>query len=260
MNNYCLISIVTPSYNSSKYIKETYNSIKSQSYENWEWIIIDDHSTDNSDEVINSIINNDSRVSFFKNNDQKGPGNSRNIGIQKAKGQFLTFIDSDDIWFPDFLEKSIRFCLKNQVDFVFSSYDRYDESMRNKIDTFVVPPKVNYKGLLKTCSISCLTAFINIEKLGKKFMPNLSKRQDYALWLAYLREIDFAYGIQEPLAKYRIRKKSVSSNKFKLIKYQFNIYRNNQNLNWAKSVYFTLNWAIHGLIKYKRILFMKDHH
>lgn len=255
-----MVSIITPLYNSEKYILETYKSIQSQSYSDWEWIIVDDSSTDKSLEIVRSVAAEDSRLVVMVNTGQKGPGNCRNIGITASSGKFMTFIDSDDIWYPEFIEKSMKYCSENKVDFVFSSYDRYDESLKHKIDTFTVPDKVNYKGLLKTCSISCLTAFINIEKLGKKFMPNISKRQDYALWLAYLKEVDYAYGIQEPLAKYRIRKKSVSSNKFKLIKYQFNIYRNNQNLNWAKSVYFTLNWAIHGLIKYKRILFMKDHH
>src|SRR5690606_24402231 len=132
----------------------------------------------------------------------------RNVGIKVASGSYLTFLDADDLWDSNFLEKSLGFLESNQLTFVFSSYRRVDENLNKLYENFIVPDKVSYNSLLKTCPISCLTAFMKISVIGKYYMPNISKRQDYGLWLAILKDIDYAYGIKEPLATYRIRKGS----------------------------------------------------
>lgn len=247
------VSIVTPSYNTSSFILETYQSIKEQTIQNWEWIIIDDNSSDNSWDVIESMMQNDHRVIGIKNNENRGPGPSRNSGIEKAQGKYLTFIDSDDLWMNDFLEKSIDLLNEKNVYFSFASYERWNDDFTSKFDDFIVPEKLDYKTLLLTCPISCLTAFIDIEKLGKKYMSDLPKRQDYGLWLDYLKVTDFAYGIKEPLAKYRIRKNSLSASKMKVVKYQFLVYFKHQKLNLFKSLYYTCSWAYFGFKKYKGI-------
>ena len=248
-----MISIITPVFNSGSFIQETYQSIKKQTISDWEWLVIDDNSTDNSIQILEEITYSDGRVKIFNNTGTKGPGNCRNIGIKNAQGKYMTFIDSDDYWFPTFLEISIQTMHKNKCDFTFSSYERWNEEFNIKFDTFIVPTKITYNKLLYTCPISCLTAFIDIEKLGKKFMSDLPKRQDYGLWLDYLKETEFAVGITEPLAKYRIRTGSVSSSKFKLIKYQFLVYNKQQGLNILKSIMYTASWAYHGYFKYKGI-------
>lgn len=245
-----LISIITPVHNSEKFISETIKSIQEQTYTNWELFLIDDCSTDNSVAIIKEILANDPRINLIKNEKNSGPAITRNKGIEAAKGDFITFLDADDIWFPTFLETSLKTCLDNNYEFVFSSYKRFDEELQPLISDFIVPEKVNYNQLLKACPIPCLTAFIDIRKIGKFYMPIMNKRQDWGLWLAILKKVDYAYGIQEPLAIYRMRKDSVSRSKRKLIPYVWKIYRDVEGFGVVKSSYYFFHWAFNGFKKY----------
>ncbi|WP_276390440.1 glycosyltransferase family 2 protein [Eudoraea chungangensis] len=245
-----LISIVTPVFNSEKYISETIVSVQEQSYSNWEMILIDDCSNDNSLNIIREFQKKDSRIRLLNNSVNSGPGISRNIGIFESKGEFITFLDSDDLWLPLFLETSLQTCLNNNYEFVFASYRRFDEALNPLISDFIVPNKVNYQSVLKTCPISCLTAFIDIRRIGKLYMPNLDKRQDWGLWLAVLKKVDYAYGIEEPLAIYRMRKNSVSRSKLKLIPYVWKVYRDVEKLSILQSFYLLILWSINGFKKY----------
>ena len=247
------VSIITPVYNAEEFLKETYDSILAQTFTDWEWLVVDDGSKDNSLAILEEFAAADKRIQVFRNTYEKGPGGARNVGIENASGKYMTFLDSDDYWYPTFLEKSLSAMKNKSVGFVYASYERWDDDLKHKYDDFIVPEKLTYKQLLRTCPISCLTAFIDIERLGKKHMSNRAKRQDYGLWLDYVKEIDYAYGIEEPLAKYRIRKNSVSAKKTTLIKHQFMIYYEQQNLNFFKSIFYTLSWAYHGFKKYKNI-------
>jgi len=244
-----LISVITPNYNAAQYLTETINSVINQTYKNWEMIIIDDCSTDASIEIIQKFIKQDKRIKLLKLKINKGPAVTRNVGIENAKGKYLTFLDADDLWLPYFLEKSLH-NIKDSPGFVFSSYHRYNESLKPIYSDFIVPAKVTYYDILKTNSISCLTAFIDIEKLGKLMMPKILYRQDMGLWLQYLKLIDYAKGDKECLAIYRIRQKSHSRNKFNLIKHQWFFYRNIENLSILKSIYYFVLWVIFGLKKY----------
>ncbi|MDQ7918274.1 glycosyltransferase family 2 protein [Mesonia sp. MT50] len=245
-----LISIITPVHNSEKFISETIKSIQDQTYANWELFLIDDGSTDNSVAIIEKIQAKDARIHLIKNEENSGPAITRNKGIEAAKGDFITFLDADDIWFPKFLETSINTCLENNYEFVFSSYKRYDEELQPLISDFIVPEKVNYLQLLKACPIPCLTAFIDIRSIGKFYMPIMNKRQDWGLWLSILKEVDYAYGIQKPLAIYRMRKDSVSRSKRKLIPYVWKIYRDVEGFGVVKSSYYFFHWAFNGFKKY----------
>lgn len=242
-----LVSIVTPMYNSSKYILETLNSVFNQTHQHFEIILIDDASTDNTLQCLPS----DNRIKIISLKKNSGSAVARNEGIKLAKGKYLTFLDADDLWFPNFIEKSIQTIKSSKINFVFASYKRLDENLNPLLNDFIVPQKVTYHDILKTNSISCLTAFINIEVLGKKYMPLVRKRQDMGLWLQYLKEIKFAYGIKEPLAIYRIRKNSLSRNKWKLIKSQWDFYRKVENLNIIQSIYYFIAWVFYGILKYK---------
>jgi teichuronic acid biosynthesis glycosyltransferase TuaG len=246
-----LVSIITPTFNSAKYIAETIQSVQKQSYFNWEMIIVDDASSDETINVIEKIQQMDSRIILIKQQKNVGPAITRNTGIQKATGKFMTFLDADDIWFDDFIENSIKTILKTGIPFVFSSYRRANEKLEFIYSDFIVPQKVTYTDILKTNSISCLTAFLDIEKLGKIEMPIIHKRQDMGLWLRYLKEIPFAYGIQEPKAVYRIRKNSLSRKKSDLIKYQWQFYREVEKLSVLQSLYYFIHWAIRGFLKYR---------
>lgn len=245
-----LVSIITPCYNSSLYIEETIKSVQRQTYTNWELLITDDGSTDNSIEIITKLLKGDSRVKLFSI-ENSGPAIARNNSIKYAEGNYLAFLDSDDLWFPKFLTISIH-QIKKSEGFVFSSYKRCNEiTLEEEYKDFIVPEKVSYFDILKTNSISCLTAFIDIEKLGKELMPEVIYRQDMGLWLKYLKKINYAIGIKEPLAIYRIRNASHSRNKKKLLKPQWYFYRNVEGLSFVASIYFMVIWAYRGIRKYR---------
>ncbi len=246
-----LVSIITPTYNSAKYIAETILSVQNQTYSTWEMIIVDDGSIDETENSIKSISVHDKRIKFIKLNQNSGPAIARNIGIEKAQGDYMTFLDADDIWFPGFIENSIRTIEETGIHFVFSSYKRSNEKLEFVYSDFIVPKKVTYTDILKTNSISCLTAFIDIKSLSKKTMPIIRKRQDMGLWLSYLKEIPFAYGIQETQAIYRIRQNSLSRKKSDLIKYQWQFYREVEKLTVLQSFYYMTHWMVRGFLKYR---------
>jgi teichuronic acid biosynthesis glycosyltransferase TuaG len=246
-----LVSIVTPTYNSEQFIAETILSVQNQSYTHWELLIVDDGSQDKTADLVKELQKNDSRIKFFQLEKNSGPAVARNTGIEQAQGQYLTFIDADDIWFPDFMANSIQTIQKTGIPFVFSSYRRADENLNFVYSDFIVPQSVTYSDILKSNSISCLTAFLDIQKLGKKYMPLIRKRQDMGLWLRYLKAVPFAYGIQQPQAIYRIRKNSLSRKKTDLIKYQWQFYREVENLSVFQSLYYLMHWAYRGFLKYR---------
>jgi glycosyltransferase involved in cell wall biosynthesis len=245
-----LVSIITPSYNSANYIEETINSVQNQTYQNWEMIITNDGSSDNSTNIIKEIIKKDSRIKLIEINNS-GPAIARNNSIKNAAGQYLAFLDSDDLWFPEFISTSIL-KIKESEGFVFASYKRCNEvTLKEEYRDFIVPEKVTYFDILKTNSISCLTAFIDIKKLGKELMPEVMYRQDMGLWLTYLKKIKFAYGIKTPLAIYRIRRQSHSRNKKRLLKPQWFFYRNVEGISFLGSMYYMIIWAYRGMRKYR---------
>ena len=174
---------------------------------------------------------------------------ARNRAIKKAKGRYIAFLDSDDIWLPEKLEKQIRFMQDHEVELCYSSYFVIDETSAT-VGQFNIPSlKVDYKELLKTCIIGNLTAIFNIEKIGKIYMEDVG-HEDYTLWLKILKKIDHAYGIKEPLAKYRVSKKSVSGNKLIAATWQWKVYREVEKLSLVRSVYYFLYYAYNGIRKY----------
>ena len=246
-----LVSIITPAYNSAKFIAETIQSVQNQTYENWEMLIVDDGSSDATEAIVQSFLDKDKRIKFYKLALNSGPAVARNTAIEKASGDFMTFIDADDIWFPTFIENSIKTIQETKIPFVFSSYKRSNEHMELVYSDFIVPQKVSYSDILKSNSISCLTAFVDVKTLGKKYMPLIRKRQDMGLWLNYLKVIPFAYGIQETQAIYRIRQNSLSRKKSDLIKYQWQFYREVEKLHIFQASYYMMHWMYRGFMKYR---------
>ncbi|AZV47316.1 glycosyl transferase [Nautilia sp. PV-1] len=244
-----LVSIITPSYNSEKFIAKTIESIINQTCENWEMIIVDDCSPDNSNEIIENYMQKEKRIKLIKLKKNSGPAIARNMAIEQAKGRFIAFLDADDIWLPEKLEKQLLFMKENDLSFTYSAYRLIDEE-DNDLGVFIPPVLADYSSLLKTNFIGCLTAIYDTNKIGKMYMPNILKRQDYGLWLKILKQIKSTKGITEPLAIYRIRKNSVSSNKLKAAMYQWKIYREVEKLNIFQSMYYFMNYAYYGLKKY----------
>lgn len=224
MDNLGLVSIITPSYNSSSFIAETIESILSQTYLNWELLITDDCSTDRSVEIIERYIQRDSRIKLFRLEKNCGAGVCRNRSISEAKGRFIAFCDSDDRWCPEKLEKQLAFMREKDCALSYTSYMTCDES--GKISSIVIgKSRETYFSMRCDDGIGCLTAVYDTEKVGKVFMPELRKRQDWGLWLTILRRCEVAYGLKEPLAIYRIHSSSISRNKWSLIKYNLRVYR-----------------------------------
>lgn len=246
-----IVSIITPVYNAEKFIQDTITSVQNQSYQHWEHLLVDDCSSDNSQNIIEELARKDPRIKYFKLDKNGGPAVARNKAIELAEGRYLAFLDADDLWFEFHLKASLDVMKINNHAFVFASYKRSNENLEFVYSDFVVPENVSYTDILKSNSISCLTAVVDTHVLGKKYMPLIRKRQDMGLWLKYLKEVKYAYGIQKPHAIYRIRENSLSRNKYRLIKYQWEFYRKVERLSVFSSLYYLVLWTYFGYKKYK---------
>ena len=248
-----LISIITPLYNSKQYILETIQSVLSQTYANWEMIIIDDASTDGSDEIIKSFSIKDERIKFIKLDLNQGPAFARNKGIKEASGRYIAFLDSDDLWMPEKLEKQIEFMDDHKTPLSFTAYQKIEENGKYRGQININKIQIGYSDLLKTNHIGCLTAIMDTKLLdGKIYMPLIEKRHDHGLWLSILKQGHMAYGLNEVLAAYRCRKDSISNNKVKTIPYQWKLYRKHENLNLMNSIFYMISYALHGFAKWNK--------
>lgn len=244
-----LVSIITPSYNSEKYISETIESVLTQTYSNWEMLIVDDMSTDDSLQIIKAYTKKDSRIKLIRSERNLGPAKARNRAIKEANGKYIAFLDSDDIWLHNKLEKHLTLMQENNIYLSYSAY----YTMNNQGDIlsiFPVKKKINYHDMLKTSTIGTLTTVYNARKLGKFYFETLG-HEDYIMKLQILKVIPHAEGINEPLAKYRIHEQSLSSNKLHAALWQWNIYRKVEKLPLFRSIYYFLHYAYYGIFKYR---------
>ena len=249
----CLVSVITPTYNSADFIDATIKSVLDQTYRNWEMIIVDDCSDDNTISIVSQYRAKDSRIQLICLDENSGAAVARNAAIEVAKGRFIAFVDSDDYWVPEKLEKQLVFMKKRNVSFSFSGYTTITE--QDEIIDYIKPPaKVTFRKMLKHNYISCLTAIYDTKPYGKVYMPLIKKRQDYALWLMLLQKFDSAYSLQESLAFYRIRKQSLSKNKFDALRYFWLVLRTVANLPLISSIYYV---ALYALIVGLKKLFPK---
>lgn len=244
------VSIIIPTYNSSKYIARTINSILLQTFCNWEIIVVDDGSNDNTIDIIQEFINKGCRINLVRLEKNSGAAIARNTALEMAKSRYIAFLDADDVWLPNKLERQIDFMRKKKVDFSYTAYRKVDER-GHVIGTVGVPEKLSYTDLLKKCEIGCLTAIYDTKNLGKIFMPNIRKRQDLGLWLRILKKIPYAYGLNIPLAEYTLRSDSISANKRKAALYTWTLYREVEHLPFFLSVYYFLHYAVNGLLRTK---------
>ncbi|MEK4065689.1 glycosyltransferase family 2 protein [Peribacillus sp. FSL R5-0717] len=244
-----LVSIITPTYNSERFIRETIESVRNQSYQDWEMIIVDDCSNDNTCNIIKTFYKEDTRIKLVMLKKNSGAAVARNTAISKAKGRFIAFLDGDDLWDPLKLEKQLDFMVKNNCAFSFTKYRIITESGEKTQRVINIPQEINYKGLLKNTIIGCLTVIIDVSKIGKPQMPNIRAGQDTATWLEILRSGIIAKGFQEELAFYRKVENSISSNKFKALKRTWNIYRNVEKLDLVTSIWCFSNYVWNAIVK-----------
>lgn len=247
MNN--LVSIITPSYNSSEFIEDCIKSVIVQTYTNWEMIIVDDCSVDKSRDIITKLSLLDKRISIVFLEKNVGAAEARNIAIRKAKGKYIAFLDSDDLWNSDKLEKQLLFMKENDIVFSFSSYQIISEDGLNLKNIIRAPKEMTYHTYLKNTIIGCLTVIIDKEKVGYFEMPDIRSSHDMALWLLIMKRGFLAYGLDENLAKYRIVSASNTSSKVKAAKDVWRVYREVEGLNIFYSFWCFINYIFNAMKK-----------
>ena len=251
-----LVSIVTPLYNGANHIAETIESVLNQTFPLWEMIIVDDCSNDQGKgrKIVQEYLAKDSRISLIALERNIGSSGARNTGIIAARGEYIAFLDADDLWDAEFLKKQLSFMKLKNASIVFSSYRRVAEDSNEEIlDPFIVSLRVDYRAILKALPMLTSTAMIDRGKLGKHYFNQHlgSLRDDYVYWLYLLREhVDYAYGNPEILASYRLRKNSVTANKTKMILPHWKVLRKIERLSLVKSFYYICWWAWISFWKY----------
>lgn len=245
-----LVSIVTPCYNSAITIRETIQSVIEQTYDHWELLVIDDCSCDDSAKVIKEFIDVDSRIIYLKTEYSSGsPTLPRNVGIQAAKGRFIAFLDSDDVWIPNKLSTQLPLFGDANVAIVYSYYEKITEEGKRMGRIVKSAAYHNYRTLLYGNELGCLTAIYDTQKTGKRYFKYIG-HEDYNLWLEILREGFIALNANMCLALYRVRHNSVSSNKLRIVKWVWHIYREEQNMNFFYSSYYLLFDLLKSFLKY----------
>ena len=243
-----LISVIMPSYNTASYIAETVQSVLAQTYQNWELIIVDDCSTDDTDEVIKPFLA-DGRIRYFKNEKNSGAAVSRNRALREAKGKWIAFLDSDDLWLPEKLEKQIAFMKENGYHFSYTDYMEIDEASRPNGKTVTGPKKITKAGMFNYCWPGCLTVMYDAETVGLIQIADIKKNNDYAMWLKACKKAD-CYLLDESLAKYRKRTGSISNHGYmKLVKWHYKLFREAENQNPVSSIVLTMRNLFVGVIK-----------
>ena len=234
-----LVSVVMPTHNGDRFLEDSIRSILAQTYANLELVITDDCSDNIATlEILRRFQEQDTRVDVVYLKENKGPGYARNKSIERARGRYIAFCDSDDRWFADKLERQLAFMREKGCALCCSSYIVCNERNEN-IGIRISSVRITYKMMERDNKIGCLTAIYDIKKLGEKYyMPTLRKRQDWALFLIILQKCRIAYGMVEPLAYYRDRSHSVSSNKFSLVKYNVAVYHEILKFSWLKSYFY----------------------
>lgn len=244
-----LVSVIVPVYNAMDYLDETMQSILEQSYGDIEIICIDDMSSDGSREKILDYATKYDRVKPILLEKNMGVAEARNKGIEAARGRFIAFLDSDDLWLPEKIKKQVKFMKDNNYGFTFTSY-RFIDSNSDKLNTIVhAKPVLTYNRLLKQNAISCLTVVIDRNIIGDISMPKI-RHEDYAAWLKILKKGHKAYGLDEVLALYRKRQNSLSGNKLKAASWTWNILRNEEGIGLIRSAYYFCYYALVNIFKH----------
>ena len=241
-----LVSIVIPVYNAEKFLEDTINCVLNQTYDNWELLLINDCSKDNSKKVAKQFLSD--KIKWIDMKKNGGAALARNKGIEVAKGKYLCYLDADDLWEKDKLKKQVTFMQEKKCAFSFTGYEFADAKGVPTGKKVFIPEKINYKQALKNTTIWTTTVMFDMEKLSKEdiYMPNV-KSEDTASWWKILKKIDYAFGLNEILSYYRRTEGTLSSNKFEAIKRIWNLYRNVEKLNLVYSFYYFCWYAFNAV-------------
>lgn len=250
-----LVSIVVPMHNAKDYIKHTINAVLAQTYGQWELILVDDCSTDDTVEVVRGFVNTlpqeqSSKIRMITLSENVGAANTRNAGTETAKGEYLCFLDADDLWLPTKLEKQVAFMQEKDVAFSFTNYEFGDAMAVPTGKVVHVPEQIVYRQALQNTTIFTSTVMFDVAKMGltNLMMPDM-KSEDSALWFKLLRTGMVAYGLQETLVIYRRPANSLSSNKVEAIRRIWNLYRKSEGLGVVYSAYNLCFWALRAVLR-----------
>lgn len=252
MLNSNLVSIIVPAYCASKHIEETIKSVISQTYCDWEMIIIDDCSSDNTCKLVEYWCEKDTRIKLYHMPVNSGPAATRNMGLENANGRWIAFLDSDDYWLPQKLETSIEFAVKNNAAIIFTGFRRTNAD-GSKIGQYIpVPDTLNYQDFLGNTAIATSTVLIDKIKYRDIRMQSVYY-DDFVCFLEILKSGLTAYGLDKDLMRYRIMSGSISRNKFRSALEVWKVYRDIEKLSLSRSIWSFLNYAVRALIKYRKL-------
>lgn len=245
-----LVSIIVPVYNSEKYIRETIACVEAQTYGDWELLLVEDHSSDGTLAVIERCMEEwkDSRIQVIRQPSNLGAARARNRGLEEARGRYIAYLDADDLWVPEKLEKELRFLREKEAAFVFTGYEFADEQGRGTGKVVHVPETLSYRQALSNTTIFTTTVMFDTEKIGKELleMP-VVKSEDTALWFKVLRSGYTAYGLDENLVRYRRSGSTLSANKLEALRRIWHLYRRQEGLSLLRSACYFVFWAIRAV-------------
>ncbi|WP_043932229.1 teichuronic acid biosynthesis protein TuaG [Bacillus sp. EB01] len=244
-----LVSIITPSYNASEFIGETIESVQNQTFRDWEMIIVDDCSTDETFLQLKKYAQADERIRVISLSENGGAAVARNTAIGLAAGRYIAFLDSDDRWKPEKLEKQLQFMQQHHHAFTFTAYEMINSDGKPVNKHVLAPEQISYDHLLKNTIVGTLTVMIDKHQTGAFKMPNIRTRQDLATWLSILKKGFTAYGLNEILAEYRVGNSSISKNKWKAAKMNWFVYRKVEKLNVVKAFWCFSHYAFNAVVK-----------
>ena len=245
------VSVITPAYNASEYIGEMIESVLNQTYDNWEMLIVDDCSSDNTVEIVKSYAEKDSRIKLILHSQNQGVATARNTALKEANGEYIAFLDSDDIWHKEKLLKQLDFMEKNQYVLTYTGYQKYLSETKEKGKVIEVPETMTYQSIFYNTAIACLTVMVNREKSGEFLMPLINHTEDQCTWQEILKRCDCkAYGLNENLALYRVSSNSLTGNKMNAVKKQWGTYRNYHKLSVVKSFVYFAGYVLNALKKH----------
>ena len=251
MNDTPIVSVVMPAYNAERYIEEAIRSVQAQTMEKWELIVVDDRSTDGTVGLIRKLAGQDSRIRPIFSQTNRGAAVSRNLALDMCQGQYVAFLDADDLWYPQKLEKQLEKAADTGADIIYCSYALFDESGKNCHADFIVEEQTTLEKMLVRSVMSCSTVLLRASAIRtKRFSTNLY-HEDYAFWLDLLRSDFTAVGVTEVLASYRVINGSRSFNKLKSAKNRWRVYRDYLKLPLIPSMKALAGYAINGLKKYR---------
>ncbi len=253
MNKFPLVSVIMPAYNAEQFVREAINSVISQTLTDWELLVIDDCSTDDTQRIVSEFAEKDSRIQLLVNEVNMGVAKTRNRGLALCRGQYVALLDSDDYYKPDMLQKMVDCAKRTKADIVYCSYELVDEQGKKVCNDFIVPEQTDFEHSLVRSVITCSSVLMTCELAKNNRFPTGLYHEDIALWFQLLRDGVKACGVTEILAAYRQRSSSKSANKVKSAIRRWNVYRKHLKLPIYKSLGYIVGYAYYGIIKYERV-------